>query len=288
MRTRRSHNAASAGRVRGFTLIELLVVIAIIALLVAILMPALDKAKDLARRMACATQLKQQGNAFHIYAAEYDGAIPCKNFHFSFHAYGNDYDSRGFYGGYRILRDEGFMEAELRVCPASWVKAHPTQKAGFRVYYDYFLNGDISTGSYRYCGGGNPPEGHAGLFGGWAREGAWGWYKNRFVVRFDEMRRSSDWLMVVDAFYTPEHPYYNYRVNNHDSWNDPAGVNALYADTHVEWSDADDLRQLWTGGWTEFWAPTNGCFAGHGRYYYYGEVISHNDARMKSVYDVPG
>jgi len=63
-------------RSRAFTLIELLVVVAIIALLIAILLPSLSRARESARRTACATQLKGQGTSIAIYASQYNDNIP--------------------------------------------------------------------------------------------------------------------------------------------------------------------------------------------------------------------
>lgn len=54
----------------GFTLIELLVVVAIIALLIAILLPSLARARELAKRTACAANVSGMGKGLYTYATE--------------------------------------------------------------------------------------------------------------------------------------------------------------------------------------------------------------------------
>src|SRR5690242_11573182 len=59
----------------GFTLVELLVVVGIIAVLVAILLPSASKAREMAKRTTCLSNLRQLGTAWVAFAADHDGQL---------------------------------------------------------------------------------------------------------------------------------------------------------------------------------------------------------------------
>ncbi|HOK04405.1 MAG TPA: prepilin-type N-terminal cleavage/methylation domain-containing protein [Victivallales bacterium] len=60
----------------SFTLIELLVVVAILTILIALFLPALSKARETARAIYCANNLKQSSLIWNMYANDYKGWWP--------------------------------------------------------------------------------------------------------------------------------------------------------------------------------------------------------------------
>ncbi|MFA7237157.1 MAG: DUF1559 domain-containing protein [Phycisphaeraceae bacterium] len=60
----------------GFTLVELLVVVAIIAVLMAVLQPSLSRARESARTVVCASNLKHIGLGTMMYASDWTGYLP--------------------------------------------------------------------------------------------------------------------------------------------------------------------------------------------------------------------
>ncbi|MFA5292249.1 MAG: prepilin-type N-terminal cleavage/methylation domain-containing protein [Phycisphaerae bacterium] len=60
---------------KAFTLVELLVVISIIAILLAMIIPALGGARQQAKTVICTSNLKQFGQAFGMYLADYSGNV---------------------------------------------------------------------------------------------------------------------------------------------------------------------------------------------------------------------
>ena len=61
---------------RGFTLIELIVVISTLAFLISLLIPAINAARNNAKRVICASNLRQWGLAFELYKANNDSHYP--------------------------------------------------------------------------------------------------------------------------------------------------------------------------------------------------------------------
>ena len=78
-----SDSLTTSSRAPSFTLIELLVVVAIIAVLVSLLLPALSTAREAARAVQCAANMKQVGMAVHLYADDTNDLMIPSAFGFS-------------------------------------------------------------------------------------------------------------------------------------------------------------------------------------------------------------
>lgn len=100
----------------AFTLIELLVVIAVIALLVAIIIPSLGRAKELAHRIICRNNIRQQALGTTVYAQENNANVP------TVPGAGGWLWDISFWSTNRISEFAGFDDNEVYFCPANRIK----------------------------------------------------------------------------------------------------------------------------------------------------------------------
>lgn len=95
----------------GFTLVELLVVIAVIGILTAILLPTLGRSREQARKIACASNLRQLGFSLGMYAENNYGFYPIEKL------CGNPQSALvgGLFPGYLAERDVFYCPSADRV-----------------------------------------------------------------------------------------------------------------------------------------------------------------------------
>lgn len=123
----------SRNRFQAFTLIELLVVIAVTGILIAILLPAVQAARSSSRRIQCASRLKQNVLAVHLYHDSLKRLPPAN--HVSSWPRQKTWFGEVNYQAYKVDTTNGFLSPfieqneRIQACP-SWDDTRVTSLYG--------------------------------------------------------------------------------------------------------------------------------------------------------------
>jgi prepilin-type N-terminal cleavage/methylation domain-containing protein/prepilin-type processing-associated H-X9-DG protein len=145
----------SCGRLRSaFTLIEVLVVVAIIALLIAILLPSLARAREQAKRAACASNLHQQGLGMYSYANDNRAFLPWRGW-FSYDISESRHEAYGKGGDEKVLVNLALLigkhvgkDWDILYCPCT-IETYKNDDSGLRSLWDKSY--PFTHGGYNYA-----------------------------------------------------------------------------------------------------------------------------------------
>lgn len=244
-----SHRALT----RGFTLIELLVVIAIIAILAGMLLPALGNAKNRAQRVSCTNNLRQLGLAVFMYADNFDDRLPPAEFNPEKDPGSGPWESYSLWWGNPgrapniqdpVSLGHLYVQSLITV-PKSYYDPGLRHVAQIPIKFEmrYF---ESPTVPWPMC----PPEGNV--------RGNYMYYPQTEVLARNPPRAGEEeWTLVAEkttqlvaqrSLITDL--IYTVRTRPHVTSNNPTGINALWGDGHVSFSNTKAAfdPNLWDKG----------------------------------------
>jgi prepilin-type N-terminal cleavage/methylation domain-containing protein len=249
----------------AFTLIELLVVISIIALLVGILLPALGSARKAAQDTQCKSNLRQCGQAIHMYVSDDLGSFLPPGYTYYHPASDGLNGNMGIWTGWYlskylghdgvISRYEGFGATYLR-CPSQEEDARNTYGGNYR---------NVVPGPWGWSWSGQ--YGSSGSYGARLEDQENNWYLitdihgrnwgagdypsyTAYIYRPNGWTWDEDWdgdgINDSSSYFTSRHGPYN----GHGPWHFKAG-NHLFKDGHVDTRTLDE----WLTNYGGLWGP---------------------------------
>jgi prepilin-type N-terminal cleavage/methylation domain-containing protein/prepilin-type processing-associated H-X9-DG protein len=240
-----------AHRAKAFTLIELLVVVAIIALLISILLPSLQRAREEARSVACASNLRQQGVGLETYLQDNQGFYPGEH-----NMRGPPYNGPVVNTWAPRIRKYAGVQERIFWCPTADEATHWKVVLGEERVPAYLQdNKDLFCYGYNSWGVAETfsPEGLILGLGAHVDDQSCLWV---WSVRVEHVKRPADMIAIADS---KADGYWDSAIDP-ENWQDTewpsarhhGGAQVLFCDSHVVWGKQSKLveptewtRKLW-------------------------------------------